>query len=96
VLEEHHINGYANDASSTVILCRNHHAIVEEYQREEGASFAVPSTILDRDFSVKRHQAALLRAIADMLASDATRLAALYLALDREYPDWRKLPEAAP
>jgi len=95
VLELHHIGGRKNDPKSVVVYCRNCHAIVEEKQRDFDAPFAIPRDILDKDFAVRRHQAALLQSIVDIILEDAPRLAAFYAALDERYPEWRTIPEAA-
>lgn len=96
VLEAHHIGGRANDPHSVVIYCRNCHAIVEECQRELHAPFNAPADILDREFAIRRHQAALLTSIVEMIIADAPRLGAFYAALNDRHPEWRNMPEAAP
>ena len=95
ILEAHHIVGLANDVTATVILCRNCHAKVTEKQREFGASFEVPESLLDKAISVLRHLAALFYVVADMMRVLADQLVALLSGLSKRYPDWQAMPEAA-
>jgi hypothetical protein len=95
ILEAHHIVGLANDVTATVILCRNCHAKVTEKQREFGASFEAPESLLDKAISVLRHLAALFYVIADMMRALADQLGALLSGLSKQYPDWQTMPEAA-
>jgi hypothetical protein len=96
LLQEHHINGRANDPTTTVLLCLRCHAELHENARDAGASLAPPTNVLDRAISVVRLHIALTQLMLDTQADLATDLALVCASLDEHFPGWRQLPEAAP
>lgn len=92
LLEQHHLGGEANDPELTVVVCRNHHAVLTEAGRGSGI-------VLDRRAersSPERLEAVLLgladffELLARTLRQWAVELATTVRRLDAGWPEWRR------
>jgi len=88
VLESHHIGGRRNDVL-TVILCRNHHALITEDLRVAGVSMCEPRSPFDALIAVLAGIAEFLFHLAARLTAWSEWLARVTDHLDLEMPGWR-------
>ena len=77
LLEAHHIVGKANDATLTVALCRNCHAIQTERLRQSGVSMDAPTSPVERYAATLRGLAVLFTDLAPRLHAMADELEAV-------------------
>lgn len=96
LLEAHHVCGRANDASLTVPVCRNCHAVLTEGQRSAGVSFDPPPTLLHQVAAALLSFFAMLHDLSERGMAWAHGLVELVADLDASFPEWRALPSAKP
>ncbi len=96
VVEADHVAGIANDPDLTAPLCRGCHDAQTELRRVHGidlrhqTSRPLPEVLVD----ILKAIGLFLRTLGEKLLDGAERLQAFLDGLDREYPEWRQLPEA--
>lgn len=93
-LEEHHICARENDASLTVPVCRNCHAILTDGQRSAGVTFDAPPTLLHQLAAALLSLFTMLFELCEHGMRWARGLADLASELDTSFPEWRTLPSA--
>jgi hypothetical protein len=96
VLQRHHVAGRVNDPELEVVLCLNCHQLNTVAQMDFGVEFSrhARGAMPERLVSVLRGLAAFFDLLARRLVAWADGLAALTVALDGNFPEWRALPEA--
>jgi hypothetical protein len=92
VLERHHVAGEANDPDLTVVVCRNHHALLTEAQRVSGIKLcrAADRVSLERLEAVLRGLADFFVMLAYALREWADELGRTIRRLDEGWPGWRE------
>jgi hypothetical protein len=93
LLEQHHIGGDANDSGLTVVVCRNHHAVLTEAGRVSGIALdrRAERSSLERLEAVLRGLADFFELLARTLRYWAVELATTVRRLDARWPDWRRV-----
>jgi hypothetical protein len=96
VLEAHHIAGRTNDPDTTAHVCLNCHRKLTNAQRDVGVPLGKdPARNLpERLVAWLRGLGVFCEHLARQLLEAAHKLETLIRGLDREWPDWRTLPEA--
>jgi hypothetical protein len=91
LLEQHHLGGEANDPELTVIVCRNHHAVVTEAGRVSGIELGrgAERSSLERLEAVLRGLADFFEMLGRALRHWAEELATTVRRLDARWPGWR-------
>ncbi len=95
LLDEHHVSGIANSEDLTVVLCRNCHAEVTEDLRQGGVSMKPPTTIIDRAIQLLKGLQTFWPKVNSAIGDVVLWLEGFAKGLDRDYPAWRDMPEAA-
>jgi hypothetical protein len=95
LIQSHHIGGEDNDADLTEDRCLNCHKRVTELQSQCGVDLCRhPKNLLERHRNMLKGQAASRIDEAKSLLDRESKIEKLERALDKKFPDWRKLPEA--
>jgi hypothetical protein len=96
LLERHHVLGNTHARRLTVPLCLKCHALEGERMRSAGVDLRhdVKRQLPDTLVSVLRALGVFFTGLGEQLLAWAEQLASLIVALDREHPGWRALPEA--
>jgi hypothetical protein len=91
LLEQHHLGGEANDPELTVVVCRNHHAVLTEAGRVSGIELdrRTERHSLERLEAVLRGVADLFELLAHALRHWAVEIATTVRRLDTHSPEWR-------
>jgi len=91
LLERHHVLGRANHPQLTIILCRNHHAIVTEFQRRGAVPTTLQTNPVDRQIASLGNVSALLQGMLDAVEESRTELEEFRAFLDASLSDWPDL-----
>jgi len=91
LLERHHVLGQKNFPQLTIILCRNHHAIVTEFQRRGAVPMTLQTNPLDRQIASLGNVSALLQGMLEAVEEFRTDLEEFREFLDDRFPNWSDL-----
>jgi hypothetical protein len=91
LLDQHHLGGKVNDPELTVVVCRNHHAVLTEAGRVSGIELdrRAERSSLERLEAVLRGLADLFALLVQALRGWADELRDTICRLDEGWPGWR-------